>query len=484
MQEEKSEKLQIDLTDALQSFLRNLRRFWLLVVILGVLCASATYYRAEKRFSPVYEAKAMFSIGSGYSAEDIFNSSYYDNYAAQQLAAAFPYMLNTDLMRDLMLTQLDKGYINGSISASAVANTNMFVLTVHSSSAQDAYDILCAVIDCYPQVAVYMVDNPQVIVREAPSVPESPCNSFQWKPPVIRGLVTGVLAGLGILAVLSLLTRTVSTVEQLKAIVNLPILAVLPKVEKKKRRSNKRQVVKASSDRGMAESLRGLTLRVKKTVPQNVQKVILVTSTLPGEGKTTVASNLALSLAAEGHKVVILDADIRSQNVAGQLGVAQNRFNLIDCLGNPKRSVLDCLAFLPNSELAYLSGASITRQRYNLDPNGMRRVLKDLSEEFEYVIMDSAPCAVVADATLLCHFASSVLYVVKQDFARRTQILDAVSSLYEKGAPITGFVFNGVTRSYNRNGYSYGYRYGYGYQKYGYSSSKKPHYPPGERETR
>lgn len=479
MSDEKIVVQQIDLSDLWLRFRKSLRRFWPLLVILGLLFSGVQYYRASRSFTPIYEARARFSVSSGYSADDIFNSSYYDNYAAQQLAAAFPYMLNTDLMRDLVIQQLDKGYINGTITPSAVADTNMFVLTVSSTSAQDAYDILCAVIDCYPQVAVYMVDNPQMIVTQAPTVPTEPSNYFSWKTPVIKGLVMGVGLALGIIGVVALFSRTVSTVEQLKAIVNLPILAVLPRVTPKKRRSGKCTAITASSDRGLAEALRGFHLKVRKLLPEDQQKVVLVTSTLTGEGKTTVASNLALSLAQEGHKVVLLDADIRSQSVAQQLGVASTRWNLMACLEDPKRSVLDCLAFVPNSDLAYLSGASINKRHYSIDPKAMRQVLWELSSEFEYVIMDTSPCAVVADAAMLCHFASSVLYVVKPDYARQGQILDAVNGLYEKGAPLLGFVFNGVNRSYNH--YGYGYKYGYGYQKYGkygYSNKQKKHYPP------
>ena len=97
----------------------------------------------------------------------------------------------------------------------------------------------------------------------------------------------------------------------------------------------------------------------------------------------------------------------------------------------------------------------------------MRKILQDLSHEFEYVIIDTAPCGIVADATLLCHYASSLLYVVKPDYASRKRIVDCVNSLYEKGAPITGFVFNGMERSYNNQGYGSKYGYGYGYGSYG-----------------
>lgn len=467
MHEETNTVRQIDLTDLWLRFYKSLRRFWLLVLIPAVLFSAVWVIRGKASFAPRYEAKARFSVSSAYNSDDIFSSGYYDNYAAQQLADAFPHILSTDLMRDLMLQQLDKGYINGSIRASSVANTNMFVLTVNSGSAQDAYDILCAAIDCYPQVAVYMVDNPQVIIRQAPTVPTAPVNSFSWKNAALKGALIGLVLGLVLVAGLAMLVQTVGTVDQLKSIVNLPILAVLPRVTPKKRRNGKIPVVTAASDRGMAEALRGFVLKIRKQIPQDQQKVILVTSTLSGEGKTTISTNLALALAKDGNKVVILDADFRKQSVAMQMEVASTRTGLMECLKDPKKPIMDCLAFVPNTDLAYLSAGSISNQHYSIDSKQMRKILQDLSHEFEYVIIDTAPCGIVADATLLCHYASSLLYVVKPDYASRNRIVDCVNSLYEKGAPITGFVFNGMERSYNNQGYGSKYGYGYGYGSYG-----------------
>jgi len=462
LHDERNTAPQIDLTDLWQRFYKSLRRFWLLALLPAVLFSGIWVIRSKANFMPYYEAKARFSVSSGYNSADIFTGGYYDSYAAQQLAEAFPHILATDLMRDLLMQQLNTGYINGNITASSVANTNMFVLTVTSGSPQDAYDILCAVIECYPQVAVYMVDNPQVIIRQAPTVPTVSVNRFSWKSAAVKGAAIGAVLGLVLVAVIGMTVQTVGTVEQLKSIVNLPILAVLPKVTPKKRRNGKVPVVTAASDRGMAEALRGFVLKVRKQIPQDQPKVIMVTSTLSGEGKTTISTNLAMALAKDGNKVVILDADFRNQSVARQMEVAPTRMGLMECLKDPNRSVVGSLAFVPDMDLAYLSAGSTGLHHYNIDSKQMRRVLQELSQEFEYIIMDTAPCGVVADATLLCHFASSLLYVVKPDYATRPRIVDCVNSLYEKGAPITGFVFNGLARSYNNQGYGYGYGYGYG----------------------
>ena len=163
---QKDEIQKIDLLDLMGRFSKYLQRYWIVAALLAALFAGIFLIRAERSFTPMYQSRAMFSVSSGYSADDIFSSTYYDNAAAQQLAAAFPYMISTQVMQDLMMEQLGTNYINGTITPAAVANSNMFTLTVQSTSAEDALDILKAAIDVFPQVAVYVVDNPQLIIRE------------------------------------------------------------------------------------------------------------------------------------------------------------------------------------------------------------------------------------------------------------------------------------------------------------------------------
>lgn len=477
----------IDLSDLLDRFARVFRRFWYIILIFAIISGGYSAVKTMRSFTPMYESQALFSVNSGYSSDDIFTASYYDNEAAQQLAAAFPHMLNTDIMRELMMQHMGKEWINGTITPNAVAETNMFTLTVRSSSPQDAYDILWAVIECYPQVAVYMVDNPQVIIREEPVVPESPCNSVSLRAPVTRGLFIGAAVAVILLSVIAIFSKTVTNAEQLKGLVNIPILSVLPKVvTKKRRRNDAANFVMVSSDDGFEESLRGLSLKMQKQLEGEASKTILVTSTLPGEGKTTIAVNLALTMASEGFKVCIVDADIRKQSISERFGAEPCKHSLMDCVRDKDISILNCLQYVHGTTLAFLSGDSIGARHYRIDSKGMQRALDTLCEKFDYVIMDTSPYAMVADTAIISRFARCVLYVVKPDYARQTQILDCVTSLYDRDISVAGFILNGVSRTSGRYGYGYkygygyGYKYGYGYGRYGYGygygySSKKKH---------
>lgn len=470
----------IDLIDLWKRFLRIFKHLWILVTVLGIIGGAVFFLRAKNSFVPMYQAKALFSVNSGFDSDDIFTASYYDNAAAKQLAEAFPYMLSTDLMKDLMKQDLGKSYINGTIIPSALANTNLFSLSVQSNSAEDAYRILWSAIDVFPQVAIYMVDYPQVIILEEPQLPQNPYNHFDGTNPAIKGAAIGACAGLVLLMFFALSTSSVYSVQQLKELVNLPIFAAIPSIQGKKRRTAQNQFIMEDTNPEIRETVRGLNLKVQKSLSGVENRVIVVTSTLKGEGKTTIATNLAVSLAKDGFRVALVDADIRSQGVAKRFSLEESGYGLLECMTDPRINALQELKQVPDLNLWVLSGSSNLQRNYSIEAKGMRRVLDSLRGNFDYVILDSSPCALVAETALICHYAGAVLFVVRPDFASRSQILDTINELYDRGVNVAGLVYNGAHLSNDdygygyKYGYGYGYKYGYGYG-YGYSNRKRKH---------
>ena len=469
-------------------------QMWPLILVLSLVMGTYTWYNAKRAFVPMYESKAIFTVDSSYDAEDIFGTgTYYDQFAAQQLAAAFPHLIYTDMMRDLVVQELDKGYINGYASAAAVADSNMLVLTVIGSEPQDIYDYLCAIIKYYPQIASVMVDNPQVKIVTSPELAQAPYNSFDSTGSAMRGAFLGIALGLVIIMVCAMLTRTVQTTDELKSSVNIPILVALPKVTAKKRRSKAQNLITAESDPNMTESFRGLRMKVKRLLEEPGKKTILVTSTLAGEGKTTVAINLATSLVRDGNKVLMLDADFRSQSVAWSLDEKVAANGLMDCLKDESLSILDCIRHSKAHNLDFISGRSTDKRHYALDSDKIKKLLEQLAEQYDYIVIDTPPQDVVSDSAMLCRCADCVLYVVKQDYVQKFQVINAITALHQKDIKISGCIFNGVPKFHRQFGYGYRYGYGYGYdygyrkysyRKYGYSYSYNSYHKNAQEKTK
>ena len=472
MSEETSEP-KIDLYRVVTRILRELKRTWIIVLALAAALSVYSYIKAKRAFVPRYESKALFKVSFGYNPDNILSStSVYDNTAASQLAAAFPNLISTDVMRDLMLDRLGKPYINGYISARSFADSNLMLLTVRSTSPDDAYSVLCAVIDCYPQVAAYMTENPNIIISEAPSKPVGPYNSFSGKRPAAVGAAEGIVLGMIIVAVIAFCRKTITSTDELKAVVNLPILAAFPKLAVKKRRSGETSLLPAMQRGSFAEATRDMRITLKKRLGEN-DKIIMVTGTLPGEGKTTVSVNLARTLAEDGARVVLVDGDLHRQDVACLLGEKDKKSGLADFLDGGV-ALSDCISVSEKYGFSYVSGSTGLERLYSADKKKLAEFFGALKNGFDYVIVDTPPCGVVSDSSTLCRYADGIIYVVKEDYARRTQILDAINGLSDRDVPIIGCVVNGISGSGRRYGYGYGYKYGYGYRYgYGYGYKKR-----------
>lgn len=471
----------IDISELLSRFFRELKKLWIPAIIVTSAFAVLFALRAKMNYTPMYQSRAMFTVSSGYSSDDILSYSYYyDNEAAKQLAAAFPYMLGTDVMNELVKNELGVSYINGSIRAEAVADTNLFTLTVTSSDPQDAYDILEAVIASYPRVALYMVDYSQVIMKSEPTVPTAPYNSFSWKGSAVKGGMLGL--GLSCLAalVLAMMRKTIFSAADLKASANVPILASVARTSAKKRRSGKGiiSLTHAGVDPDFVEAMRGLRIKLLRAMTEPGAQVILVTSTLPGEGKTTISANLALSLASSGLRTVLIDTDLRKQDTKAAVGVNDTRPGLPEYMTDSNIKVASMLSPVPGSSLEVICSTAAKR-RPPMNAHKLEQLIERLRPDYDYIVLDTPPCGIISDAKFICRCADAIVYVVRHDYASRNQIVDSMQELADQKAKLTGCVLNDTpavshSKRYGYGQYGYG-KYGYGktgYKKYGYGRDK------------
>lgn len=471
----------IDISELLSRFFRELKKLWIPAIIVTAAFAVLFALRAKMNYTPMYQSRAMFTVSSGYSSDDILSYSYYyDNEAAKQLAAAFPYMLGTDVMNELVKNELGVSYINGSIRAEAVADTNLFILTVTSSDPQDAYDILEAVIASYPRVALYMVDYSQVIMKSEPTVPTAPYNSFSWKGSAVKGGMLGL--GLSCLAalVLAMMRKTIFSAADLKASANVPILASVARTSAKKRRSGKGiiSLTHAGVDPDFVEAMRGLRIKLLRAMTEPGAQVILVTSTLPGEGKTTISANLALSLASSGLRTVLIDTDLRKQDTKAAVGVNDTRPGLPEYMTDSNIKVASMLSPVPGSSLEVICSTAAKRLP-PMNAHKLEQLIERLRPDYDYIVLDTPPCGIISDAKFICRCADAIVYVVRHDYASRNQIVDSMQELADQKAKLTGCVLNDTpavshSKRYGYGQYGYG-KYGYGktgYKKYGYGRDK------------
>lgn len=274
---------------------------------------------------------------------------------------------------------------------------------------------------------------------------------------MLAGLLVGLLIPFAVIYLAELFNNKVNTKHDLEKLSSVPILADLPRLEK-----GQKEIVEVNDLSPMAEAFRILITNVNFMLPKKKEaKVILVTSTVKGEGKTFTSVNLSLTLATPSKKVIILGADIRNPQLQrynedrkGLAGITEYLYDDTTALS----SVIHPSSFNPHLDVIY--SGSIPPNPTELLVNGrMEELINELKARYDYVIIDTAPLMLVTDTFLISDLADATLYVTRSGYTEKELIEFANSNIKAKKITNVGFVLNDVEKS----NFGYGNKYGYGY---------------------
>jgi capsular exopolysaccharide synthesis family protein len=315
------------------------------------------------------------------------------------------------------------------------------------------------------------VQNANARVVEPAMVPTAPI-SPDHRRIIVVGLLVGLALGVALAFLLDHLDNALRTPEDVERRLALSVLGVLPRLEAVEgdERAPQRHFA-AEPKSGFSEAVRTIRTGVLLSAIDEPHKRLLVTSSTPGEGKTTLAVNLALAL-GQMKRVLLIDADMRRPAVHRGLPVEIGAPGLSQFVAGAVEFE-QCLVNLPDSSVAVMpAGAIPPNPQELLSSRRFSDALDALSQSYDHIIIDCAPACAVSDALVLSRLAHAVLYVIKAD-ATPWQLADeGLRRLRRVGAPLLGAVLNQVTA--RRRGYGYGrYYYGdAGYHDYGYAARR------------
>lgn len=444
----------IDLRILLSDFLRTAKHFLWLAVVL-VLISSALYcLRTYRSYSPRYQATASFTVYVSNPLQAGIRN--YNTATAEQMAKTFPYILTSGALSEKVMQELGISTIP-KVTAVVLKNTNIFHLSVTSADPQLSYDVLNAVITYYPSIAEFVVGPTVMNLLDESGIPTEPINSRNDLTAVKKGIVIGLTLWLGAMLLLSLTRSTIHNEEDIKRLMNLRCIGVLPlcKGHRKGKRSASCPLLTRNADRfGFGESIRILRIRVEKELREHQKKVLLISSAIPGEGKTTTASNLALAFAQKGKRTLLVDCDLRNPSVAGIYG-KENLPGLSNYLkGNLRISRI--IHSMKTENLYIVAGGTHTDNAAELLTKQETKYFIDtVRNYFDYIILDTPPCSMLSDASEIAELADCALLAIRQDYASKSQILEGVQLLSGSGLPLIGCVLNAVTHRTMNGLYGY-----------------------------
>lgn len=471
-----------DISVLVENMWRGFRQFWWIFLVLISLLSTLFYTKARMNYRPLYKATSTFVISLNQAVS--YSSEYYNNATASQMSKTFPYILNSGVLQTVVARDLGLDGISESITAEAMEDTNLFELSVTGSDPQRAYDVLQSVITNYPSVAEFVIGDTQLYVLDESGVPESPINPADYMPEAKKGAFLGILLSAVVLVLYALTRNTIRKEEDLKKLLNMRCLGSIPMIQKKKRSEKDRELVLISNKKISAsflEATRTIRTRLLKECTQQDMRSLLITSTMPGEGKSTAAVNMALSLEQKGYKVLLIDGDMRHPSLAKAMGIEEESYEkgLKEVLMG-KAEWKEVLLRYQDRDIYLVPGSeAVASTERLLSSSKTESMMEEVKTLADYVIIDTPPAGMLADASILTKYVDGAVFVVRQDMVRRDHVIETVQNLANTGITIAGCILNGVQtgitgyggryggygRRYGYHGYGYGgYGYGYGYK--------------------
>ena len=319
-------------------------------------------------------------------------------------------------------------------------------------------------------IALAATANNAKIIDEAiaDDVPVSPRRTIIY----LVALVLGVGVPVGVIYLIGLTKFRIEGRADVEKLTSVPVVGDIPLTDEKNDKNGSIAVFENKNNL-MSETFRNIRTNLQFML-DNDKKVILVTSTVSGEGKSFISANLAISLSLLGKKIVIVGLDIRKPGLNKVFQLSNKEKGITQYLANPETDLMELVQPSDiNKNLYILPGGTVPPNPTELlARNGLDRAIETLKKNFDYVILDTAPIGMVTDTLLIGRVADLSVYVCRADYTHKAEYTLINELANENKLPNLCTIINGVDLKRRKYGYYYGYgKYGkyYGYGKrYGY----------------
>lgn len=447
----------------LHDYLRVLRARWALITAF-MLATVAIAAILTLQATPQYASTARMFVSTQGSTDDA-QANQGGQFSLQRVKSYAALLSGQEIARrvvdDLDLEESPRD-LAGQISASSASETVILSVSVTDPDPDRARLLTDAVARVFVSYVAELETPPgkdeatiKATVVDPASVPQSPVS-----PQPVRNIGLGVILGLFLGAAAAILRDTldnsIKTIRQLESLVEVPVIGT---ISFDTNAVDTPLISSLDTYAPRAEAFRVLRTNLQFIDPDIERKVFVVTSSLPGEGKTTTAVNLALALAEGGERVALVEGDLRRPKIGEYLRL-ESAVGLTTVLIG-KLPLKDAVQTTANDDLAVLtSGSTPPNPAELLKSSSMSALIESLRESYDIVLIDAPPLLPVTDGALLAAQSDGALLVVRHGKTTTDQVTMAVERLEAVGATPVGVIFN-MTPAKGGDGYGYGYGYGY-----------------------
>lgn len=444
---------EINLLEVLKTLKKHIVTILLTSILFGLI-----FFAYNKFFvKPIYEANTTIMIREQKNDSKEKSISYNDVMVNQKLVATYSEIIKSREIISRVISNLtlkeSPEQVKSMVKLSNVKDSELINIAIQNENPTKATNIandIAIIFGEYTKTEL-KADNVKIINKAViPTFPISP----NVKIKTLLGLFLGLALSSLIYSLVSILDKTVRTEERLKENIDIPVLGVIPDKDSKNLKGKHKYYSNSSL---YDESLSMLRTNISFSSINKELKTLLITSSQPSEGKSTLIVSLARSLALNNKKVLLIDCDLRNPSVGKRSDNAHN-VGLVNILIKNlplERAIIKDAKV--NGVDMILTGPKPPNPAELISSEKMKNFIEQMKPYYDYILIDSPPAGILSDARILSTMVDGVLVVVSQNEANITLVKSTIESLKQVSANVIGVV---MTKANVEKHSKYGYGYG------------------------
>lgn len=451
--------------------LRDAVRNWAFILVLSVICGMVSYVYTDSGYVPWYRTETTLVLTTRDSASTVYSNL--DSTAT--LATVFTEILNSSVMKNKILEELGADAFSGTIRATAIEQTNLLTVQVAARDPRTAFRVIQILLEKHEMLTYSVMGDIVLEVLEPPQVPHRPYNATNAVTAFRNTTVLVAVALFAVMLVVSYFKDVVRSKDEAEQKLDCWCLGEIYHEYKKlsltdRIKGRKQSILITNPQTGFqyVSTMSKLRRRVEQHMPKG--KLLMVTSVMENEGKSTVSSNLALAMAKKYDKVLLIDLDLHKPACRKIMDHDVPVHWCQEVLeGDVPLTEAVCVDKLSRMDMLFAKHCTPQEASELMTADKLSRLMNQAREAYDFVVIDLPPMAIVPDPEAVMEHVDGSLLVIRQNGVRAPDLNRAIRDLQRGKAKMLGCVLNNVYGSalFSGEGYAVGYgRYG-GYGKYG-----------------